>query len=816
MDSQPETAEANKPQVVVRPQTIKLTREQEQRFVTEALGILQNTRIAMGWADQGCYSRDSWLWQRAVAMKRYHENDFSDRLTDPTSKLWAVSNKSLNLIQVTVDQHLAKLSKDFSSGGFLGLQPDGPEDVSYILKPAEQFLTKRANATRLGWKIKNELILGALVRGEVIGKALPNTRMRTIKKKLRILLHPSLDGTTMEPARDSAGGVIHEEELWVPHSEVPDLEVLARDPLTHRRKGTEPTYSDTPREIPVTVSEPAGADISFPFWADFVADLDKPDLDQCTIKAHLFEAKPDDLWDMLPKHLLTPAAEDYYRQATAGAQGSDGQRLRSEQSYPNFRSGENENTPDAANAVATNAISDTRLYAEIWIRYDLDGDRHREDLCLLVDMTNQWPITYNHAHEVLRDPTRRHPFFAAAINPQSKRWYGRGYYQKHRDLAEEIDSDLNRLSIEKAKSGNLIFENRNGTEEGRAGIPLTFRGPRTFKLTDPTADVPIKVVSVPPMISDIEQNLSNNLTAFMSRAGGVTPGDTQGEELAANTATGLQILQEVKNEAVEAVREQLFEGQLPTDGMQGMLRLFAALELTNLSPGAVTAQFGNARIPTGEMQPAMAPALAEDGTPLLDEAGAPVMEPQTEPVIDPQTGEPVLDEAGQPVLQPVMEPVTVPIATTLIDWARTLTPEKIANMAQLVITKSRGSQILQTNENKLVLIERFLGYTPELQEVVKPIFVDMLLALDVENPTEFLDKLQAEAAANPNLLNTEDDPDKGGAGNPGAAAAPPPRAARQPLPDLKEPKLASSERPVITGRPDPVASPNAEPIRSPI
>jgi len=797
---------SQKPRVVVRPQSIRIDVVKEQKFVQDALELLKKTRQQMGWNAVGQYERGSWLWRRAVASRRYAD-DFSDRLSDLSSKLWKVSNKSLNLISVTVDQHKAKLSRDFSSNGFIAMKPRGTEDQNFILKPAEDYLGERILRTRLGRQIKEYGIGGGLIRGESVFKALPNTRTRTIRQKTRVLLHPKPDGTGLEPALDSNGGRITELDQWITHSEDETLEVLVRDPKTSRPKGGMPQYTEKPIEVKVTVAEPYGSDISFPFWADFVADLDKPDFNQCTLKAHLFEMKPDDLWDQLPKHLLTPAAEEYWNTSQA-PNGSDAMRIRADQSF--FRWKQGEQPEGNLSEISTENISETRLYAEIWIRYDLDGDRHREDLCLLVDVAAQWPIAYDHAHEKLRSQTRQHPFGVITENPEEKRWYGRGHYSKYDDLSQEIDADLNRLSIEKGKSGNLLFEKRQATEEGRAGLPIEFRSPRTFKLTDQnTGDQALSVVTVQAQTEPIETSMSNNLTAYMSRTGGVTPGDTQGEELAANTATGLQILQEVKNEVVEAIREQMFDGITLTDGVIGLLRLFAELELMNINPGEVKAQFGNARIATGAQQQVMQAQMDEAGNPMLGPEGQPLLVPLMQPVMDPATGMPAIGPDGLPIEEPVMEDITVPIAETLVQWSQTLTPDRIHHMVELVVTRSKSTQIVQTNENIQLIYERFIKvgqmYGAEVQEIMKPTFVQMLLALEEKDPDTTLSKLQEQVASNPALqqqmTNTEDDPK-------GAAAGP-----QGPNPPQTPPaaKPASLDKPKITGRPQPTGQPPPSP-----
>lgn len=796
-------------QVCCRPASIRLTPAQESTLVEDAVTLLQKVRREMGYdASPGAFRRESWLWQRSIATRSFAK-DYSWRLEDPRSILWKSSNRTLDLVSKTITEHRSKLVKDFDGSSFLALHPDGPEDQSFILKPAEQYLAKRAETLCLGTRIKNDGIRAALIRGESVFKALHSFHARTVEVEAPILMQSTLDGQGLEPARDSQGGYITQEDAWVPLPSDPAVHYLERDPATRRPAQAQPRYSDRKFKVRRVMSSPAGSDISFPFWADFVCPLDAPNLDAAKIKGHVFELAVDDVFDMLPRHLITPAGEKYYKDSRhqGGPLPPAMGGLQAELSNPRWFLGEEVQNRRASQEQANEADLPTRLYAEIWLRYRLDpASPQRSDIGLLVDVESMTPIWYNHAHEILRDD-RRHPFGVLRVNPEEGRWYGSGYFEQFGDIAQEADADINRIAVDNQKSGNIIAENRQATEEGMQGIPLSIRSPRTLKLRDQKSlDDAVQVKTIPPASAELRNSVEFWITGYQARTGGVSPGDTEGQQLAANTATGLQILQEVENVQVADRRADLSDRVRPRDGIPGLLATFAEIELTQISETLVRQMFGAATIKTGQLIPLEVPSAADPS----------VMEPVNQPQVDPATGLPVVDAAGQPVLEPVMVEETVPIADTLLAWARSLRPQDVHNLVRLVTTRSRSSQILQNDENILKILERWTGLQPTLQNALKPVFVRMLMALDESDPVQLLDQLQ-QAASDPAVqasLFQGSRPAPGPLGaqeatsparRPGAptTTGAPVSAANPPVRPGPPGAPASAARPVITGRPDP-------------
>lgn len=727
-------------QAVVRPE-IDISRERESNMVRHALDLMNTTRKDMGWTAPGIYERDSWLWKRHIAMRQY-EDDFRHRLLDPRVKLWQASNRSFNMVSMFIDQDKARLTKDLEADRFFALTQEGEEDAHPALRPAERYLQKRAKKQCLADKLTEDGILGALIRGEAVYKAIPARRTCWSKRKARLVLDER-----GQAAKDSRGNVITEFDQWVPNPLNPRERFLARDrsvKLTLANPTVELPLSPDAHEVPVVEAYPAGSDISFPFWADLIIPLTACDLDAALIRGHVFEMRVDELYDTLPNHLLnSDAAQRYYKEAW-DSQGGD----RPDSAQPSLRRGELE---DGSNeAVLMEGVPGLNTYAELYFRYDADGDQRREDLMLLVDVAKAWPIAYGRAQDVLQDQNRTHPFdrFPLRVFPVPHRWYGRGYYQKDHDLAESVDADLNRLEIEKAKSGNVIIENPQATEEGRAGLPIIPRSPKTYKLAGGTgadaSDV-VKVITIQPQTREIEQSMEKTQSTLFARRGSVTPGETEGAGLqGANTATGLQILREAKHESVEARDKELKRGTTQ------LLLTFAELELRHLDRTALENQLKGDVIP--------------------------------QPGIDPTSQQPVT--------------VQMPSADVVAKWAAEISRDDLTDVFRIIQTRSRGKDIIANNDNILKVIEKWEGLAPQARLKLRPIFVEMLAALEVNNPNDYLETaeelqqmIEAEMMAAEAAMAAEQ------AAGPGGTP--------QGLPDdVAATAQAATEPPPITGRPE--------------
>ena len=270
------------------------------------------------------------------------------------------------------------------------------------------------------------------------------------------------------------------------------------------------------------------------------------------------------------------------------------------------------------------------------------------------------------------------------------------------DLCEEVDGDLCRLSIEKAKSGNILLENPNMTEEGKAGIPLSFRSPSAFRrVGNATGKDVLEVITVQAQTREIESCLEKNMQALTSRGGMLTPGEAEASNLdAAQTLGGLQILDKTKTIANDDLEDEI------TKGIDDLLETWTELEVRN-------------------------PDLLQ-----LEEllAGA-VVQPEPQPM-------PVAPEmAGDPAMPVAVVPASVKESTLVMQMLAGLKGRKARSAIKVVRTKSRSTQIIATQQNVKVLLDEYSKLPAPLRKAQNDSYLGMLQALDHNDPAGALEKI---------------------------------------------------------------------------
>jgi hypothetical protein len=669
-------------------------------MVAYCLNSLAAIKLERGHTGPGQYLRDSWMWKRAIATSRYN-NDFKDRLSDPSTNVFRNRNVTWNQSKVFVNQNKARMSRDYT-GRWFAIAPEGVEDGHPALKPSERYFQMRAADQRLDEIIVNDGIRATLIRGESIYRAIPNRKTQRIMRKARVML----DGER-KVVKDSRGEVVTEFDLWLALPDDPTREFLMRDPKVIRQVARTPyPLSDQAYEMLITTAQPSGCGLTFPFWGDFFASIYAKSLDAAEVKGHEYEMKVDDLFDTLPNHLLTPAAQEYYDQFHQGS----GMGAKTEHLQPQLVKGE---LQEGKQETADPGALGRNHYADFWFRWDpfmdksgasvkiASGKRRRQDLMMLLDVENQWPVWYGPVDELNLGEGRKNPYGCIRARQVEGRWWGTGHFEEHMDLCEEVDADLCRLSIEKAKSGNILIENTNLTEEGKAGIPLSFRSPSTFRAVgNASADDILKVIRVQAQTSEIESCLEKNMQALTARGGMLTPGEAEASNLdAAQTLGGLQILDKTKTIANDDLEDEI------TKGIDDLLETWTELEVRN-------------------------PDLLQ-----LEEllAGAVVQpEPQPMPVVAPEMAE-----------APVVAIVSAPVkeSTLVMQMLAGLKGRKARSAIKVIRTKSRSTQILATQQNIKVLLDEYSKLPAPLRKAQRDAYLEMLQALDSTNPASALEKI---------------------------------------------------------------------------
>ncbi len=698
---------------VLMPSTsMRLDRVTEDRLVSFALERLDHYRKQMGWSGDGSYEHGSWLWRRHTATKMF-EGDFTHRLAERT--LYERSNLSLNMVAQLIEQHKARMTRDLFSGDkFFGIVPEGPEDQSPVLKDAERWLHHRGQEAGLHETFKIAGLQAALIRGEAVCKTTLKITRREETRQARALV---LGG---EAQKDSRGGLITDADEWTPDTANPTRRVLVRDPRVSLPLDVPLTYDTRARDMTVIVSQSRGADVSFPFWADFVAPLGAVHLDNAELLAHCVQIAPPDLLDTLPAEAASSAAGADYREAIQGRGIERGQEG-TEQRQAQIRRGEGDDHDAAAESMGFRE----RRYDEIYLRVDWRGTGRYERVAMLIDRELRWPVYYGPVSELLHWTDRPHPFRVPRIFPYEDRWYGRGYYDRYGPQADFADRCWNRMEMELQRSGNILVENRDAHEAGRAGIPIRFRSTDTLRVTGTaTVEDVLKVITVVPQVQEAQAAMDMSLQKLQSEAGVIGPGDATSEALnASNTLGEAQIAEANKSVALEEREGEIMRG------FNEILADFIDVEMDAVDIAALAALLENtdptADAPLPQIVPLSRPPTPASASP--GPGGPPA--PAAAPVAPAQ-------EIAAPL--PQAPPLTgQERAERLMQWA-VENRDRLPKVVRIFVTRSRQSQVLAQSAKVLELSDRWLALPPEVRHAQRPVYAEMLRALEVQNVDHLL------------------------------------------------------------------------------
>ncbi len=200
---------------------------------------------------------------------------------------------------------------------------------------------------------------------------------------------------------------------------------------------------------------------------------------------------------------------------------------------------------------------------------------------------------------------------------------------------------------------------------------MTLRGPVLYHLDGQnTMDEAIGVTVIKPELDGIQASLNLTMQTLMSEGGGVTPGETEGAGLeGANTATGLQILQEGKNQKIGKRQDEINEGILC------ILQQYAQIEADAFDEAFARLLFKNRLVedvPEELQQPEL---MVADPSGAMEPVGDfPAATPEGDLILGGPGGglqmEQAVDELGMPLMQPVMVPAVAPAIRSGGVWRR--------------------------------------------------------------------------------------------------------------------------------------------------
>lgn len=659
------------------------------------------------------YIFDSWLWRRLSWLNRY-ENDFSDRVHLPPNRggeLYKLSNRSLNFPQQFVNGYHAGAAGDLDDYGFLAVEPEGGEDEHPALPLWERYLREQAKRTGLGLALKNDSARPMLITGE---------QVVSVRKKRKLVMEPRVvkavrDLTVPDKEvalKDSKGVLVTELDEWQPDLRDAAKLRLVRDPKVWRKAAVPLQLTTRTYTVNHVIHQSDGACIEFIHPGDFVFEQTQRDLDDMICVGHFFSASVDDLFDQFDQSAITEAGKAFRTQYGIGS-GSQVEQTNATAPKP----GQGE-SPTATDTQLFPGSMPRRRYFAGYFRYDWNGDGRRERVYMVMDWVSRTPICYDPVSLVLESDTRYHPYKMMALRRKMWRPFGTGVFEQFADLSEDADQKYNRIQLEEAASGKIIGFNRDGFTQTKAGGMLKFRGPVLYQKTNPqdTLKDIVDVLPIPAETRELRENLGLAVQTMTARGGGITPGEAEQAALpAAQTATGLQILQQQKNKLDNSLENDLQAEHLD------LLRLWSTVEASAFDEAFAAKLFKGKTVEMSN--PAFAEFMAAQATMPAAPAQDGVMEQGSDGQANPNTPA-IQDSIAAPAPPP--ETIAVPALDVLRDWLRTTPPDDLRNLVRLVLAKSNEAEVAARADNRVKLITQYSQLPPPLQAALENEFIELL------------------------------------------------------------------------------------------
>jgi hypothetical protein len=260
----------------------------------------------------------------------------------------------------------------------------------------------------------------------------------------------------------------------------------------------------------------------------------------------------DELWEFTDGVPLTEEAqfwlEGLKRAAEGNAESGEGQPIESR--------GERERGIDAPGQIG---------FCEQWMRFDALDRGRADEICVLWDVKNEYPVYYDFMENVSQ--SGRRPYEVLRICPVRGRWYGVGFYELLSDLHPFIDRQINRIDARNGTGGRLTYMKKGTFVEERLGIPISLNSNRIYTVEE---GVQGRIdgerfghVAIPQMDDHIWQLLNNAKQTAQLMMGTLASGDADNSHLPSNrTATGQKILQNESELMSSDIKHDMVRGTI--------------------------------------------------------------------------------------------------------------------------------------------------------------------------------------------------------------------------------------------------------------
>lgn len=550
------------------PTALVLTREKEDELVQFALKYLDDLETQMGrvvmpsiGGQTPVPDETTFFGKRELHTMRYYNNVQDRPYRTAGDSIWKHSNITASLSQRITMQMIARANNFyFGTDPWFAIHFVGTEDKA-LSERVDRHSKWKFNITAL----KDTMLLAtefAFVRGEAVVKTIHQVKERYYKKRGGAL-H---DGATGMPVMDGKGNYIFAGAAWVEEM-VPDQNALALMQQQAMAAGQpmEPALAPmipTGRRVlkkDKTIYQPApgpdgkliykeglwpmkrtvfeGPESRLVYYKDFLCPLDAPDIHEAELIAHLYDLPVMNIIEMFRRQDLATLgagesleamrnAVDAIRQLSgAGTDPKSGDR----QNRPG--SGEQGNSASEENQLAE--------VAECYLRYDADGDGIAEEIMIVLDRANRFPLFYDYTDNVCVNGRR--PFEVIRGKTIDGRWWGMGSMEYFQPEQEFIDLMVNRKNFRMSAAGRITFWNPNATMEGRANPRLRLNHGGTYTLVDGfKPEDAAGYVTLPEEGADLMDFINFFMQLMQLKSGIINAGDQKASGMpTSETATGV-------------------------------------------------------------------------------------------------------------------------------------------------------------------------------------------------------------------------------------------------------------------------------------
>lgn len=564
---------------------------EESSFCNHVLREIDHHRRIMGWDRDNLYRPGSFLHKLDIAQRKY-EQDFDYRATiDP---LFAESNIALNPILTQINQHSDKLGNDLlNSPAFFTAKPQGPEDAADVINILKERLIYRSRKINLHERCK-AAAKGAFIRGQeiVMTSYASNAYLRPTEIKVI-----KVDGVVV---KDSSGTPVLDADKWINDPADPESIILEKEldlPNKIRLPANTAFQTGNSKVVLQQVQNDPGADVKVIYYGDFFTVLNANSLEDSYLNGHAFRSNVGDLIQQFPAESLLPAAKEYLEADRLGKLALSGLAdYTVEADAPRRRDGEDEDTALLRAAENDNAGRFKRrsFYYAI-IRYDADKDGHAEDIYCIIDVAEKRILHYEYAALMFPWNKAMHPtpYACLRIWPKLHRWTGTGMYDLLEAWETLEDRMTNRIEVDSATSGNVIFEDPSATTAGVDGPGIQFRTREAYELRPGrSVDEALQVKTVQPANVEIFSAMADKYRARIELTGGTTsPQDSSTTDIPGSDTLGVaKILENTANQGLRARESEIIVGL--TSILHSMADIEAWASVKGLNEDFLIAQLG--------------------------------------------------------------------------------------------------------------------------------------------------------------------------------------------------------------------------------